>query len=139
MIERIKRMATKRNKGLLIRYFAFAAISTILNVGLLYILTEFAGIYYLLSAFISSTLSIFVNFLLNKYFNFRVAGDTFGQMKRFFMVAGVSILLNLVFLKILVDQLGIWYMYAILVTVFMVFVWSFYGHMRISFREPPKK
>ena len=52
-------------------YVIFAGIATIVDIGLLYLLTAFIGLHYLLSAALSYTCGMITNYSLNKVFNFK--------------------------------------------------------------------
>jgi len=52
--------------------FFFANIfALVINIPILYILTEYLGIYYLLSQIIASIITFFINFLLSKHWAFK--------------------------------------------------------------------
>ena len=52
-------------------YIIFAGIATIVDFGLLYLLTEYAHVWYFFSAVISYSTRIGVNYATNKYLNFK--------------------------------------------------------------------
>ncbi len=73
-IEYLKQLYTlMKQKGELLRFLKFCAVGlsgVLVNEGLLWLLTEIAGLYYRLSGALSYEASIISNFVLNDYFTF---------------------------------------------------------------------
>jgi len=100
------------------------------NMGLLYALTEIAGIYYLVSAAIAIELSIVNNFIWNDVWTFKSAGDLRFERKvqRFASFQAVSVgglAINMVVLYLLAEIAGVYYLVANLVGIFVAFAWNY--------------
>jgi dolichol-phosphate mannosyltransferase len=120
---------------LFLGYLACAGAATLVDIGLLYALTEMAGLWYLYSAAVSYTAGMVTNYTLNKYLNFKNKSKRIlPQFGLFVSVALVGLMLNQVILYLLVRFAGLWYMMAKFMAICMVMVWSFYGHRRFTFR-----
>jgi putative flippase GtrA len=124
----------QRNLGLLIGYVICAGVATLVDMGLLYVLTEYLELWYLYSAALSYLAGMVTNFTLNKTYNFRNRSRRIApQFGLFAGVALVGLVLNQVILYLLVSLVGIWYMYGKVITVCIVLLWSFSGHKRFTF------
>lgn len=126
---------SKRNEfKLLINYLFFAGIATIVDLGLLFILTSLIGIYYLVSATVSYTCGMLTNYILNKVYTFKNKSKKIGhQFTLFVFVALIGLGINLVLIWFLVEFIGLWYFFAKLIGVVVVTAWSFYGHKKLTF------
>jgi dolichol-phosphate mannosyltransferase len=122
-----------RRKGELLRFikFCLVGISGILvNMGLLWLLTEFAGLFYLLSAAISIETSIVSNFILNDFFTFpdrRLPGakSFFTRLLKYHLVSITGLGVNMVVLWFLTDVLGIYYLISELGGIAAATLWNY--------------
>jgi len=130
MVENIKDSRLRLFFG----YVMIASIATVLDIVLLFTLTEYLHIWYFLSAFISYSTGMGINFSLNKYFNFKNKSlDILPQFGIFVTVALIGLGLNQLIIYSLVEFAGLWYMLAKLISICIVVSWSFYGHKRFTF------
>lgn len=111
--------------------FGLVGLSGILvNMGLLYALTEIAGLYYLVSAAIAIELSIVNNFVWNDLWTFKSVRDLrFGRrIQRFLSFQAVSmggLVINMGVLYLLADIVGIYYLVANLAGILVAFAWNY--------------
>jgi len=111
--------------------FSLVGLSGIfVNMGLLYALTEIAGLYYLVSAAIAIEVSIVNNFIWNDAWTFKSARDLRLERKisRFGSFQAVSVgglVINMVILYLLADVAGIYYLVANLVGILVAFAWNY--------------
>lgn len=118
--------------------FGFVGLSGIfVNTGLLYALTEIAGLYYLFSAAIAIEASIVNNFVWNDIWTFKSARDLrFGRrISRFGSFQAVSIgglVINMGILYLLAEVAGVYYLVANLVGIFVAFVWNYMVNRHIT-------
>jgi len=111
--------------------FAFVGVTGIfVNEGLLYTLTEYLGLYYLHSGAISIEASILSNFTLNELWTFRDRReggkkDIAKRALKYNVVSIGGLLINLLVLYLLVEFLGMYYLVANLLGIFLGFVWNF--------------
>lgn len=111
--------------------FGLVGLSGIfVNMGLLYALTEIAGIYYLVSAAIAIELSIVNNFIWNDVWTFKSSRDLRFERKvqRFASFQAVSVgglAINMVVLYLLAEIAGVYYLVANLVGIFVAFAWNY--------------
>ncbi len=102
------------------KYYAVGASGVLVNLGLLFYLTEFVGLWYFLSYTLAISASISSNFILNKFWTFR---DSINSQRTIVMyvkfvsvsLLGMAIQLGTVYL--LVESLSVYYMLAALVSI----------------------
>lgn len=111
--------------------FCLVGISGVgVNMGLLWLLTEQAGLFYLASAAISIETSIISNFILNNYFTFadrRQPGvkSLLNRLLKFNMVSLAGLAINLAILWSLTEVAGVFYLLANLFGIAAATLWNF--------------
>ena len=103
-----------------IKYFLVGGIGVGVNLGLLYGLTDFLGIWYILSQGIAIAISITNNFFLHRYWTFKkeiTESKTLVRYTKFFIVSviGMGIQLGLTFM--LVENYALYYLYAAILSI----------------------
>lgn len=110
----------------IIRFCIAGGIGFIVDYGVLYLSTEYLGIPYLISAAISFTLAVILNYWLCLIFVFKSSGrQTVKQILAFFIVSVIGLGLNQLCMWFLVEQCGLWYMIAKLVATAVVTIWNY--------------
>jgi putative flippase GtrA len=114
-------------------YTSFA--SAALMFLLLYVFTSLLGIHYLLSLVMVYVISITTSFILNKVYVFRLFNPTSltKQYRHFFIIGIASFLANFIFLFILVDLVGLWYLLAQLIIASIGLPILFLSHEKFVF------
>ena len=108
------------------RFVLVGGACFVLDYGLLYILTEYVGLYYLLSAGISFSVSVFVNYWLCLACVFRGADAQTRRAKMLFFGSSIAGLgLNQLLMWLLVDFAHIYYMIAKLLAAGIVMIWNY--------------
>ena len=103
-----------------IKYFLVGGIGVGVNLGLLYVLTDFFGVWYILSQGIAIAISITNNFFLHRYWTFKdeiSEPKTVERYVKFFIVSviGMGIQLGLTFA--LVENYDMYYLYAAVIAI----------------------
>ena len=123
------------SKRLFLLYLVIGGFATVVDFAVLYALTEFAGMFYLVSASISYLVGMLTNYSLNKVYNFKnKSKEVFKQFGLFAIVALIGLAINNIILYFLVQYFGVWYIAAKVVSVAVVMFWSFFGHKHITFK-----
>lgn len=119
-----------------VRYGFVAAVAFTFDFGLLFVFTHYAGMFYLLSATLSFTLSAVVNYYLSTLWVFsnRVQRQRTHELAIFMAICLVALLLNDVFMWLFTSVFGIFYLVSKILTVCIVFFWSF-GARRFFFTQ----
>lgn len=102
------------------KYYLVGASGVLANLGILYTLTEFAGLWYLLSSSIAIYVSITSNFLLNKVWTFRdttIKQGPFLMYGKFVSVSLVGMLIQLGFNYLFVEELKLYYLLAAIISI----------------------
>ena len=103
-----------------IKYFLVGGIGVGVNLGLLYVLTDFLGIWYILSQGIAIAVSITNNFFLHRYWTFKneiVEPKTLERYIKFFIVSVVGMCIQLGLTFVLVENFAIYYLYAAVLSI----------------------
>lgn len=120
--------------------FGLVGLSGILvNTGILFVLTEWVHIYYLVSSIFAIEASIITNFLLNDLwtFNGNSKNKFSKKWKRFLSYEVISIcgtLINMGILFIFTDLVGLWYIIANIIGIFVAFIWNFLVNRNVTWR-----
>jgi len=123
----------------LIKFGLVGLSGIVVNMGLLYLLTEYAGVYYLVSAVVAIEVSILNNFILNDFWTFssRRLIHRYSWIKRLFafhIIAAGGLLINLGVLYLLVEFAGIYYMIANLTGILVAFLWNFFLNRHLTWK-----
>ena len=116
-------------------YVAVGGVCALLNLAVLWLLTDILGIHYLLSNTISFFALTPVGFVLQKLMTFRTPRAHAGvEWPRYFATMGSSFAANLGLMYVLVSLLGLWYLAANVITTVLLLVANFLVNLRWSFR-----
>jgi len=135
----------KKNLEHFKRYFYVSLTCAGFLLLLLFILTSIFKFYYLSSFVLSYTLTITLSFILNKKFTFNNFNPKTlkNQYIEFSVVGILSFLINLLLLYILVDIVGIFYLFSQIIigifgipTLFVIHKKLVFGH-RQTLKYPP--
>jgi len=115
-------------------FIAIGAVSSLVDIGLLFILCEWIGIWYLPAAILSYCCGILVSYALNKVLTFHDTNRHYvRQFTTFSAIAVSCLLVNVSIVWLFVSLLSWNYLAAkVLATICAVF-WSYYGQSRITF------
>jgi len=124
-----------------IKYLIAGGTATSVNLILLYLLTEYAHLWYLVSSALAFIISFFVSFYLQKYWTFtdRDKEKVFKQLSIYLLVALINLVINLVIMYLLVEIVGFWYMLAQLITGALIATESYLIYNFFIFNQVPNK
>jgi len=123
-----------KRKGELLRFAKFCLVGlsgVLVNMGLLWLLTEFVRLFYLLSAAIGIESSIISNFALNDLFTFhdrRSPGvkSFLGRLVKFNVVSLVGVVINMAILWLLTENFGVYYLLSNLCGIAAATLWNYF-------------
>ena len=126
-----------------VKYCIVGGTAAIVDFGVLFILTELFGVYYLYSATVSFILAALTNYSLNRRWTFRSSGKKRKQVPIFFAIATMGLLINnsIMFVgveKFLLKDLHYGYLLAKVVATGLVLIWNFLGNKYITFNDRNK-
>ena len=134
MGEKIKKLAIKYK--IYIKYVISGCTGAFVNLATLFILTEFANIYYMVSAVIAFLVSLSVGFNLQKRWTFQDNNKkVFKQVALYFVITSTNLLINMALLYFLVEKLDVWYMLAQVIIYGSLSVFSFIMYKFLVFKK----
>lgn len=136
LINKIFLQPTNNSLIQLFRYCFVGGFAFIVDAGGLFVLTEYAGIYYLLSATISFILGLVVNYLLSTAWIFKKSklSNRWTEFLIYSVIGVVGLGLNTLFLWLFTDCLHIYYMLSKIITATLVMLWNFFARKIILFK-----
>ncbi len=120
----------------LFRYVFTGGTAFIVDFSSLYILTDFFGIYYLVSAAIAFVLGLIANYFLsiNWVFNRRTLDNRKLEFGVFTLIGLVGIVLNEVFIWFFTENLDIYYLFSKIMAAVIILFWNFFARKFALFR-----
>lgn len=119
-----------------VRYFFVGGFAFVVDFGLLYILTEYAELHYLLSATLSFIAGLLVNYIISCLWVFN--GSKFkNRLVEFLFFAAIGVVglaLNDTLIWLFTDCIGTHYMFSKIVAAAMVYLWNFFARKYLVFR-----
>ncbi len=127
------KLSLKRRERM-VKFGVVGATGVGVNMGLLYLLTEFAGFYYLFSAVFAVESSIVSNFVLNDLWTFRDLRkegwrNWLERFSKFHAVSLAGMALNLSLLWVFTEVFGIYYLLSNLMAIAVVFAWNYIANV----------
>ena len=118
------------------RYTIVGGIAYIVDFGSLYLLTEFGGLHYLLSAMIAFILGLITNYSLSIIWVFARRRVTKVQLEFtiFTLIGVVGLVLTELFMWLFTGIFGIFYLISKILTGAIVYLWNFSARKFILFR-----
>ena len=115
------------NSFIVLRYVICGVTAAAINIVLLYIFTETAGIWYLYSSILAFLFSLIISFILQKFVVFKdMRTDKIrDQFFKYFIVAVLGTITNTAVIFICVDMFGIWYIFSQVIAGFFVMIQNF--------------
>ncbi|MGC9307839.1 MAG: glycosyltransferase [Thermoplasmatota archaeon] len=122
--------------GEILRFVKFMLVGgsgVLVNLGVLWLLTEQAGLYYLVSAVFAIELSILSNYALNELWTFRDRGEkglgnAGARLLKFNLISSPSFPMQLGVMGLLREVFGYYYMVAAVIAIGIVFIWNFFAN-----------
>jgi dolichol-phosphate mannosyltransferase len=126
----------RRNIGYIIRFGIVGLTGTLIHMLMLFILTEYAGIYYLYSAAFAFIFAVTSNFIFNKFWTFSKTskGKNIKRYSIFFITAIIAFSVNITLLYIFTEFFLINYLLSQLIAIAFSFWINFIGSKMFAFR-----
>ncbi len=118
---------TNRGSIQFLRYGFVAGVAFVADFGLLYVFTSLLHFPYLVSTTLSFTLSAVVNYILSVAWVFtqRNKRQRSAEVTIFITICFIALLLNDFFMWLFTSKIGLFYLVSKLITVSIVFFWSY--------------
>ena len=120
---------SNKNKLLsqIIKFGFVGGTAFVIDAGLLFLLTEFCGIHYLISGTISFTASVIYNYILSVKWVFDAKKDA-NKTQEFIVFIVLSVIglgINQLFMWLFVDMMHIYYMLSKIIATVIVMIYNF--------------
>lgn len=121
---------TEHRRKLLVQFISYLIVGGIafaIDFGTLFLLTDFFGIYYILSATAGFLLGLIVNYLLCVFwiFDFRAIEKAIHEFGLFAVIGIAGLLLNNLLIYLLTEAAGLYYLISKMVAAALVLVFNF--------------
>ena len=113
---------TKKLFSQIIKFGFVGGTAFVIDAGLLFLLTEFCGIHYLISGMISFTASVIYNYILSVKWVFANKTQEFIV---FIVLSVIGLGINQLFMWLFVDMMHIYYMLSKIIATVIVMVYNF--------------
>jgi putative flippase GtrA len=117
------------------KFTLVGAFGTVVHYAILIVLVEKAGAGPVVGSSAGAVAGAFVNYFLNYYFTFRSKRRHIEAIVQFYVVAATGFLLNAIFMWLLANLLGVYYLLAQLITTGLVLLWNFWINRTWTFRS----
>jgi len=118
-----------------IKYCCVGVLGTLIDMSLLTLLFEVFTWPILLANSISFTAAASSNFYFNKFYTYRNKEDRVAkQYSKFFIISLAGLFISSAIITLGV-QIGVWYIYAKAISIFIVLIWNFILNTFWTFRS----
>ncbi len=126
----------KMNK--IFRYLIAGGTALVTNLFFLYALTEWLGLYYLVSVVVAFLLAVAVSFLMQKYLTFRdrSVANLHRQMMIYLTAAVINTGINTLLVYLFVEYGGWHYLVGQIVASAIIAIESFFVYQKLIFHQP---
>ncbi len=135
MNERLLKLWGRPGLRQFIKFALVGGSGTIVNVAILYSLTEFAGFFYMVSAVAAFFVAMVNNFIWNKIWTFRepLSHRAGSKFVKFFVVSITALCVNLAFLYIFTEFFEIYYVISQVLAIGAALLVNFFGNRLWTF------
>ena len=140
VIKVIKALLTGESKSISVeafRYLISSGVAFLVDLALLYVLTEFGGMHYLVSNLIAASIAMVVNYLLSAIWVFP-ARRLSNRAAEFAIFAGTGVAgigLNELLLWLFTDLAGLYYMISKILAAIVGYSTKFFVRRQLLFRR----
>lgn len=110
----------------IVRFLIIGGTAFLIDAGILYLLTDYLHIHYLVSSILSFTIAVIFNYIFSIKWVFEVKNaQTIRDITIFILLSVVGLCINQVVMYISVDMLAIYYMIAKIIATIIVMIYNF--------------
>ena len=119
------------------RYLVSGTVAFAADTAILYALTEYAGLYYLLSSIIGFCVGLLISYSLNIIwvFNARKIVNKKLEFSIFLIISLFGLAMNSLFMWVLTSIMLVYYLYSKIITTVIVFVWNYVAKKKSLFSK----
>lgn len=121
----------------LIRYTFVGGFAFLVDFTILFLLTDYIGINYLISAFFAFVIGLLTNYLLSRKWVFRDSyiNNKYVEFSFFALIGFVGLLLTEVLMWTFTDMMGVYYIISKLMVTIIVYLWNFFARKFLIFNK----
>ncbi len=119
------------------RYLFVGGVATIVDWGVLYVMTSVLGVYYLYSSIASFMAGLLTNFILSKLLVFKASEARVNPWMEFLgyaLIGVVGLGITELILYVMTDLLGVYYMVSKVVATVVVLAWNYIARKKILYK-----
>jgi putative flippase GtrA len=118
------------------RYIVTGGVAFTADFGTLFLLTRYGGVHYLISAAVGFTVGLLINYVISSTWVFahRTVQNRGVEFGIFAAIGLVGLGLNELGMWLLATRVGIYYLWAKLITTAVVYIWNFGARKVALFR-----
>ncbi|MDR2623035.1 MAG: GtrA family protein [Methanobrevibacter sp.] len=118
------------------RYIFVGGFAFLVDFGFLYLLTEYLGLFYIISATISFTIGLVVNYILSLtwVFNKRKLNNRVHEFAIFALVGVIGLGLNDIIIYCFTAILSVYYLFSKIISQVAVLLWNFLVRRYVLFK-----
>ena len=121
---------------MLVKYVVSGGTAAFADIFSLYVLTEWLGLWYLISAGLAFLVAFWVSFFMQKHWTFQdKSAQSHKQATAYFVVAVVNLGINTLLMYALVDLVHIWYLFAQIIIGGLIAFSSFFVYRKFIFKK----
>lgn len=126
MIDKFKNFLSSKLFKQLFRFGIVGGLAFLIDSGVLFVLTEYLNVYYLVSSVISFIVSLIFNYILSILWVFDVKKkQTIKEISLFVILSVIGLGINQLVMYVGADILNIYYMICKIISTFIVMVYNF--------------
>lgn len=126
MIDKFKKFLSSKLFKQLFRFGIVGGLAFLIDSGVLFVLTEYFNVYYLVSSVISFIVSLIFNYILSILWVFDVKQkQTIKEISLFVILSVIGLGINQLVMYVGADILNIYYMICKIISTFIVMVYNF--------------
>ena len=118
------------------KYYLVGASGVLVNLGLLYFLTDVIGVWYMLSQGIAIAVSITTNFILHKFWTYKkeiTEAKTLERYIKFILISLIGMGIQLGLTYALVENLLFYYLHAAIISVIIAGTFTYLANRKWTF------
>ena len=121
--------------AIIVRYLTSGGTAFGANIVVLYVLTEYVGVYYLFSVVLAFLFGLIVSFLMMKHWTFQDGSyeEVNRQAAVYFGIALFNLVLNTTLVYLLVEAVHVWYVFSQVMSSLLIAISSFFIYKHLIF------
>ena len=127
----IPRLLCRPGSGRLLKFCMVGLTGLGVDNGILWLLTEQAGLFYIISAVIATEVAIITNFILNDNWTFRdrkkLGSKLITRLLKYNITYAIGVGVKLGMLTLLTEVFGLYYIISNIIGIVTVFLWNYGG------------